>query len=91
MASFPNDTAENVRTVTNVMASFVVGDDDKRSWASVERIMAEPHGVYRLLQGFIALTGLLLQEMEFRVDPPVSPEAMLQKIVDETYQYPDEG
>lgn len=52
--------------------------------------MAEEFGAYRLIQGFITLTSLLLQELEFKVDPPVKPEAILQKIADQTYLFPDD-
>jgi hypothetical protein len=90
MSSFPNDSAENARTAIDVMASFVIGDDPARSWAKAESAMAEEFGAYRLIQGSITLTDLLLQELEFKVDPPVKPEAILQKIADETYLFPDD-
>jgi hypothetical protein len=64
MASFPNDGAENTRTAINVMASFVVGDDPERSWAKVEEMMAEPYGVFRLVQGFISANLTLLGDLD---------------------------
>jgi hypothetical protein len=41
-----------------------------------------------LLQDFIALTGMLLQEFEFNVNPPIAPETMLQKLADATREHP---
>jgi hypothetical protein len=78
----PNDTAANVRLAINIMAAFAVGDDPKLSWSKVENVLAQEHGTFRLLQGFIALTGMLLQEFEFNVSPPVAPQTMLQKLAD---------
>ena len=59
------------------------------SWAKVEDALAQEHGTFRLLEGFIALTGMLLQEFEFNVDPPIAPETMLQKMADWTIDHPD--
>ena len=42
----------------------------------------QEHGTFRLLRGFLALTGMLLQEFEFNVNPPVAPQTMLQKLAD---------
>jgi hypothetical protein len=69
---------------------IVIGDDPARSWGKAEVAMAEEFGAYRLIQGFITLTDLLLKELEFKVDPPMKPEAILQKIADETYLFPDD-
>lgn len=84
----PNDTAANIRLAINVMAAYVVGDDAELSWSKVEDAMRQEHGTFRLLQGFIALTGMLLQEFEFRVDPPIAPATMLQKLADLTRENP---
>jgi hypothetical protein len=51
-------------------------------------VMREEHGTFRLLQGFIGLTGMLLQQFEFTVDPPVRPETMLQKLANLTREQP---
>jgi hypothetical protein len=37
-----------------------------------------------LLQGFIGLTGMLLQQFKFSVDPPVRPETMLRRLANLT-------
>jgi hypothetical protein len=79
----PNDTAANVRLAINIVAAYAVGDDPKLSWSKVENVLAQEHGTFRLLQGFIALTGLLLQEFELNVNPPVAPQTMLQKLADQ--------
>jgi hypothetical protein len=50
--------------------------------------MRQDHGTFRLLQGFIALTGMLLQEFEFNVNPPIAPATMLQKLADSTREHP---
>jgi hypothetical protein len=91
MSSFPTDAAENTRLAIKVMASFVVGDDPVRSWANAEDVMAQDCGAYRSVQGFITLSGMLLQEFEFNVDPPTSPETMLQEMADFTIEHPDVG
>ena len=79
-----NDTAANVRLAINIVAAYAVGDDPKLSWSKVENVLAQDqeYGTFRLLQGFIALTGMLLQEFEFNVNPPVAPQTMLQKLAD---------
>jgi hypothetical protein len=86
-----SDAAANVRLAINVMAAYVVGDDAELSWSKLQETMSEEHGTFRLLQGFIALTGMLLQEFEFNVDPPVAPEKMLQKLADTAREYPYRG
>lgn len=83
-----SDAAANVRLAVNVMASYVVGDDAELAWSKLQDTMSEEHGTFRLLQGFIALTGMLLQELEFNVEPPVAPEKMLQKLADTAREYP---
>jgi hypothetical protein len=82
------DAAANIRLAINVMAAYVVGDDAELSWSKLEGAMGQEHGTFRLLQGFFALTGMLLQEFEFNVDPPVAPEKMLQKLANATLEYP---
>ena len=67
----PNDTPANIRLAINIMASFAVGDDAELSWAKVGEVLGQEHGQFRLLQGFIALTGMLLQKMaDFTVQHP---------------------
>jgi hypothetical protein len=87
----PNDAAANTLFAINVMATYVVGDDAELSWSKVEDAMRQEHGTFQLLQGFIALTGLLLQEFQFNVDPPVAPETMLQKLAESTRERPYPG
>jgi hypothetical protein len=84
----PNDAAASIRLAINVMAAYVVGDDAELSWSKAEDAMRQEHGTFRLLQGFIALTGMLLQEFEFNVDPPIAPATMLQKLADSTRERP---
>jgi hypothetical protein len=86
--TYPNDAAASIRLAINVMAAYVVGDDANLSWAKVEDAMREEHGTFCLLQGFIGLTGMLLQQFEFNVDPPVRPETMLQKLANLTREQP---
>lgn len=78
--TYPNDAAGSIQLAINVMAAYVVGDDANLSWAKVEDAMSEGQGTFRLLQGFIGLTGMLLQQFEFSIDPPVRPETMLQRL-----------
>jgi hypothetical protein len=80
--TYPNDAAGSIQLAINVMAAYVVGDDANLSWAKVEDTISEEQGTFRLLQGFIGLTGLLLQQFEFSIDPPVRPETMLQRLAD---------
>ncbi|MCV7384405.1 hypothetical protein [Mycolicibacter longobardus] len=89
VGSFPNKADDNARVAINVMASYLVGDDPQRSWTKVEEVQAQEHGTYRLLQGFITLTGMLFQELEFSIKPPISPEAMLKKLTDYLDEHPD--
>lgn len=84
----PHDAAADIRLAINVMAAYLVGDDAELSWSKVEDAVRQEHGTFRLLQGFIALTGMLLQELQFNVDPPVAPQTMLQKLADSTRQHP---
>ncbi len=84
----PNDAAANIRLPINGMAANVVGDDAELSWSKAEDAMRQEHGTFRLLQGFIALTGMLLQEFDFNVNPPIAPETMLQKLADATGEHP---
>lgn len=86
--TYPHDAAASIRLAINVMAAYVVGDDANLSWAKVEDAMREEHGTFRLLQGFIGLTGMLLQQFEFNVDPPIRPETMLQKLANLTREQP---
>jgi hypothetical protein len=84
----PYNAAANIRLAINVMAAYVVGDDAELSWSKVEDAMRQEQGTFGLLQGFIALTGMLLQEFQFNVDPPIAPETMLQKLADLTGEHP---
>jgi hypothetical protein len=86
--SNPNDTAANIRLAINVMAAYAVGDDSALSWAKAAEVMGQENGSFRLIQGFIGLTGLLLQEFELVVNPPITPAVMLQKMADSTIEYP---
>ncbi len=83
-----NDGAANLRLAINAMAARVVGDDAELSWSKAEEAMRQDHGTFRLLQAFIALTGMLLQEFEFNVNPPIAPATMLQKLADSTREHP---
>lgn len=85
----PNDTAANIRLAINVMAAYVVGDDAELSWSKDEDAMHQENGTFRLLQGFIALTGCCCKSSSsMSIHPSHRPETMFQKLANCSREHP---